>query len=388
MLYMTYNGNNCGYAVSSASYFELLSKDLKNDFNGASASSLCEARKKISYKAFEYLLQKLQRTDMTWKGHRLIGVDGTKLSLPDQQDFREKFGVAKGGCNAVGALPVALMVCAYDVLSGQPLGARLQACYSSERDALYSLCDDIGQNSVFLLDRGYCGPRTMFKISESGSFFVTRQRSSLNGKYKKFFQSSKKDMLVEEAYKDESGLEQTIQVRLIKVKEANGHITLLATNLLCRNNYSYGSIVKLYLKRWGIETMYFRLKEYFKVTNFHARDLNGILQEIFSSLIGLSLTSLVSLSHEKTPPLLTQKLRARFKTAMELVRVNIHYWIEEKLRPKLKRKLNKILREIKRLKYRERPNRKYPRYSKTSPKPWGFAKKSKIENFERNSKMA
>jgi hypothetical protein len=74
-------------------------------------------------------------------------------------------------------------------------------------------------------------------------------------------------------------------VRVIKVLLENGEVEILATNLF---DLPTDVILELYTLRWGIETMYFKLKRELCVEKFSGRTPNSIRQDFYASMLLLN----------------------------------------------------------------------------------------------------
>ena len=98
-----------------------------------SNSAFSQARQKLSHTAFIELhrtavVENSYADDQyqTWQGFRLLGVDGSKIRLPDTPEIRKEFGVfaVKNQSGAeLGEQPWALASVCYDVLNDIPLDA-------------------------------------------------------------------------------------------------------------------------------------------------------------------------------------------------------------------------------------------------------------------------
>ena len=121
-------------------------------------SAFSKARKKFSAHAFIELNQ--QASDefyaladiQTWYGFRVLGVDGTKYHLPDNEVIVAKFG---GQSNQHTEVPMALGSCLYDVFQGLVIDARLAPYKSSERELAYKHLASAQAKDLIVYDRGY-----------------------------------------------------------------------------------------------------------------------------------------------------------------------------------------------------------------------------------------
>jgi hypothetical protein len=111
---MVLSRNSNGYAITSRNYFS----DLGSKPSSASASSVCEARASIDWRAFEFLLDEVNRSHSSrlWHGHRVFAFDGSYIDLPRCKECLEEFGTLYGSYR-----PIALLGVATNAFSGIPL---------------------------------------------------------------------------------------------------------------------------------------------------------------------------------------------------------------------------------------------------------------------------
>lgn len=367
---MSLNANDRGYALTSDQYFAKFQGE-----KAVAASSLCEARQKLSYKAFESLLMKVN-VDQShrWRGHVVRAVDGTKLNLPDTKAFAEKFGFSKGGENASSYYPKALMVTAVNVFTGQFNSMTLSKCYGSEREGLLDLSKHFSPHDICILDRGFDSPPLWYELRKRELHFVVRVRvwkKGRNDNVGRFLSTGKRSHITEMKIKHEK---EKMKVRLVRGKTfKNGSTLVLATSLLDTSKYGSKAILELYEKRWSIEAAYLKLKHDAKIERFHSRNLNGILQEIFAALTILSAAALVSL-HAKNK--LKKWWLPSYKNIIRnLDRILIQWMANDR------NALEKLFIRAGGLIYKVRPNRSYPRYSKQPSSKWTFDKSTKLKEF-------
>jgi hypothetical protein len=120
------------------------------------------------------------------------------------------------------------------------------------------------------------------KLNESCFKFVARCKSGFA-------------KVVDEAPLGESvvTLKNGISVRIVKFELVNGSIETLATNFL---DLPMDAIIEVYALRWGIETMYFKLKEELCIEKFSGKTPNSIRQDFWASMVLLN--SVAVFQHE------------------------------------------------------------------------------------------
>ena len=295
---------------------EVMSK-LDSELVTVSNSAFSQARAKLLHTAFIELNEKAiiepfykNGEFKTWRGFRVLAVDGSKIILPDTKDIRAFFGVIKIK-NQVegykGSYPCALASVLYDVLNNIPIDARISHAKESEyllaRQHLSSSCSE--ENDLMLYDRNYTSYIHLARHIKENRHFVCRcSRSSFKGARILFNSnaesivstlrpSSKKLRMV----RDE-GLPAEIKVRFVKVILDNGEVEVLVTSLPDESLYTNNDFKELYRYRWGIETFYAVIKERLNLENFTGKSLEAVKQDFHSTIFISALESVLTQDSE------------------------------------------------------------------------------------------
>lgn len=295
--------------------------------------------------------------DAQWKGHTVRAVDGTYVTLPLSKSVLSKFPLRKTGEH----FPKARLTCAVNVITGQPGYLDVGNIHSSERDQLEKLVYKFGDGDILLLDRGFRSSKLWEKIHRKKQYFINRITiyDGANDLAHKLLKSNKNDIAV-----DYKGL----NIRLVRgVKRKKKAPVVLATNLLDAKKYTRKSLLKLYMRRWEVETNYKKLKQNLRLKNFHAQTYNGVMQELLACSLLLSLVQgLMWLSRPEKA-----QYRINFNAAMESVWQNMQLFISgHKNIDDTLRALQKLLREIRCMLVKERPGRSFPRVSYQAENKW------------------
>ena len=109
----------------------------------------------------------------TWRGHRLLGVDGSSLRLPPTAELLRAFG-QKTVTNQGGATgtryPEARMSVLYDLLNDLGLDARLEPGAVGEVDLALQQTARLQPDDLLLWDRGFTGIVLMAAVGARGAF--------------------------------------------------------------------------------------------------------------------------------------------------------------------------------------------------------------------------
>lgn len=405
-MHMVADQNRFGYESSSQEYFYNLNHNSKIEYEAAKRSTISEARSKLSYKAFEYLLNSInlnQKSEISdshlWHGHLVRAVDGTKLTLPATKEILKEFPRRGNRGGSVEHYPFAILTTAVNVFTGQPNAVRMGNKNSSEPQHLVSMLDEFERGDIVLLDRGLGGGNVWLELAERGQFFVNRVKSKESGtgsseSVTRFLKSNKKQLIIKKLVKDGES-KKTLLVRLIRGRRLKcGGVLVIATNLLDKKLYPAKEVLKLYSSRWKVETHYGRAKTLLQLSKFHGRDLNKVKQEIFANLLILSITSLAILEVENKVEKISKKRKCsstpNFKNAVNVVKRNFLYILGS---PTMTAKASafmakKMINQIQNVRCAIQPNRSYPRYSRQAVNRWAYAKKNKIEQFSRSGRVA
>ncbi len=285
-------------------FFRNASKDL----NGAltvSASALSQARRKLKHTVFIELNRFLCNLyygmiePKKWNGYRLVAIDGTTVSLPDEKEVVNFFG----GWNArkgKSTCPKGRGSVAYDPLNGITLDALLRPTKEGEETLFLKHLEYLKAGDLVLADRGYAGFKLFSAlIMNELKFCIRMPIKQFSVILKPFMESTKKDdyLVLTPNYSakkqcEKSGIPATaIKIRVVKVILDNGDIEVLATTLT-EDEAGVEDLKELYHERWIVEELYKDLKCKIRVECFSSKHKEGILQDFHGSIISMNLTKI------------------------------------------------------------------------------------------------
>jgi hypothetical protein len=390
---MTLNRNGNGYAISSQHYFRDLSAELREKIKPVRHQSVSEARSKLKWEGFEYLLgaANLENDGLSekfkFKGHITRALDGTSFYTPRTEELLEYFSLRNTKSEEGKThYPYGLCVTAVNVYTGQPVSAAIDDYRVSERDLLRRLLIGFGPGDLSLLDRGLGGKEIYFEYNQQGQFFIHRAKTTgdrMASYIQDFLESGRKQKVVRIKMVDESGREIKMDLRLILGPiDSESKPIVFVTNLIDKTKYRRINIIQLYRKRWGVETLYNRVKNLLCLEKFHAKNYNGIMQEIFSNLLALSLAAVAVSAVVQEQKLDPEVELPSFKNATEVMRRHLFTIIDHRItRTKPKAVVKQILKEVCAVIYKVRPNRGYARVSMQPIKSWNLKKSAKLRAF-------
>jgi Transposase DDE domain len=340
-----------------------------------SKSSLSAVRDKLSYHFFEEIFRKdleLRRNRQTWRGFHVYVADGDQFDLPASEDILgHGYRGYPTSCNRETHYPKMYTTFIYDVLDE----CVREFCFSSTQDEVHlarALVNGYEKNSVTIYDRLYCGYETIRAHRVAGNYFLMRARTDGerqygNGVYnevREFCRSLRKETTF--SWRPVPGFRREYSdydVRAVKIRHPKtGKLYVFITNLP-EEKFSRKEIARLYRRRWEIETSFKDMTCTLKLTQWHSRKLNGILQEIYALLWLVNQVKRQMRSILKRPKrLLDPKyMKANFKLSVRCMMDNLKLLVQGRCQ-QFFRILNHLM--MRTIEKRERDKRSYPRVVK------------------------
>jgi hypothetical protein len=236
----------------------------------------------------------------TWYGMRTLGVDGSRLVLPNHPSVIDEFGQHNFGPKADSPRSLAMASMLYDVLNLVTIDAEIAPYSSSEGDLLSKHLDKIKAGDLLLLDRGYPCFWLLFMLKARGIEFCVRLKDNWWLKVKDFTESDDIERIVTFSLpkKDRKKLaeyphmqDSTITCRLIKIVLGTGEKEILCTSLTDSEKYLHEEFDSLYHYRWNEEEAYKLLKSRIELENFSGKTAKAVKQDFHAKVFLMSLCS-------------------------------------------------------------------------------------------------
>ncbi|VAW66486.1 Mobile element protein [hydrothermal vent metagenome] len=308
---------------NSVKSLQLVVNEAMNWFNSepVTASAYSQARYKFKHTAFIELNEKAVVEPMyasddyqRFWGYRLLGIDGSKIRLPDTQEVNDEFGniTYSNGDTLQGKHPYALASVMYDVLNRVVLTAELAKAKAYEVDLAIAHLAHTKPQDLLIMDRNYPSYRMLAELAHHERDFVIRCSAASYKEARQMLKGQGKDSQIvtlkphskhKEALR-EKGLSQSLRVRFVRVQLSTGEYEVLITSLTNEDKYPSDQFKALYSLRWGIETFYGVLKTRLELENFTGTGVEAVKQDFFSTLY---ISGLESLLVEPAQDLLDQK---------------------------------------------------------------------------------
>jgi len=274
--------------------FEVMNyfKDIEKS---VTSSAVSQARDKVSYTAFEALMQKTSaqiEVENLFKGYRLTAYDGIKGEMPNRAELREKYAITEKKLQFHA-------VAEYDVLNCCYTNAVFEGGTTDERVAAIKMIEEHRYDGAEILtfDRGFPSLRLIQVLSESNRKYVMRVSKHFLKEVNEFGASKEKDKIVtvkcDKRRCTLNGIKGVtvpfeVKIRCVKIELKSGETELLITNLP-KEEFGREDLKELYNLRWKAETGFLHLKYAVYVEDFISVKENGIKQEFFAALISANI---------------------------------------------------------------------------------------------------
>lgn len=293
-----------------------LSNMLEEDLITISKSAYSQAREKIKYEAFIELCNDIKEQFYKeyeyekYKGFRLLGVDGSMIILPNNEDTKKEFtatNVKNQYKDKNKEIVQARVSVLYDVLNSIIVDATIADSKTHEINiTIDEHLKGVKEEDLVIFDRGYPSYRLFATInSKYKANYLIRMKTSMYKKHTKILFDKNSDIeditvTLKPTYKElkdiciEESLPQAIKVRFVRVILDDGEIEVLATSVLDENILKTEDFKELYFKRWGIEIFYEIMKNRLSLENFTGTSALAIKQDFYATMFISNMEALVT----------------------------------------------------------------------------------------------
>jgi len=308
-----------------------LSALLDEDLETISKSAYSQARDKLNYTAFVELAN--DASDIfykdydckTYKGFRLLAIDGSMVTLPNNDDIKKEFcttNVINQYKDKSKTIVQARVSVLYDVLNN----ITLDSIITNSKIGEITIAKDnhfkkLIKNDLVIMDRGYPSYELFTTITTTyKSDFLIRMKK---GFYKDIQFLFDKNSLVKDTAVtlkpttkkllkeiQEQNLPQEIKVRFIQVILDDGEVEVLATSVLDNEVLETKDFKELYFKRWVIETFYEIIKNRLSLENFTGLSALTVKQDFYATIFISNLETIVT---QGSNEVLENKTNTKFK---------------------------------------------------------------------------
>jgi hypothetical protein len=200
-----------------------------------------------------------------WKGYRLVACDGSSISLVKKPSLETYFG---GQSNSQNSFVLAKTFYCYDALNELIIHSDIKPYRYGEFQMACDYIDSgiLQSDMLLLFDRHYSAFNiaALIEFNEQDLKYLIRTNENYN--YTKEFLRSKKESAIIDLYPTSSSIKalkkrgylvnanESLKVRLIKLKLPNKKVHVYMTNLLDENRFPTSELKNIYKFRWKAET--------------------------------------------------------------------------------------------------------------------------------------
>jgi len=297
------------------------------DANTATTSAFVQQRDKILPFAFEFVLHEFTKSHSdlrSYKGYRLLAIDGSGLHIPTNPNDKETFFQTQPNIKGYNLLHMNAM---YDLCNRFYLDMVIQPGRQvNEHKALVNMVDRsyIKENVIVIADRFYesyndfahietkgwhyvirvkdlgssCGILSGLHLPQGGEFdihthrILTRKQTNEVKAHPKIYRCIEKAQTFDFLDLHENRF-YPMSFRVVRIKITDNSYETVITNLNS-DDFPPNELKKLYAMRWGIETSFRELKYTIGLLHFHAKKRDSIVQEIFSRIIMYNFAEIIT----------------------------------------------------------------------------------------------
>jgi hypothetical protein len=274
------------------------------------AASVTKARYRLSLSVWQELfncicdkIKILSTTLAKWKGHRIVLLDGTCVSMPDTEDLFSQFGT-NTGYKGKGKYPLARLVTLCLANTMAIIDYALGGYTESEDFLAFQLLGNLQKGDLLVADRRFAAAHYYFRYQSMGLEFLTRiHQCTKMSNIKRVFSYGKNDFVgwlkINPVYlRRDPTLPTRIMVRFIQTAfRIRGHrkVVWLATSLLDNHKYPACEIAEIYACRWRIETLFYQTKINMGADVLRSRSAEAVRKEIAARLIAVNIVRMIML---------------------------------------------------------------------------------------------
>jgi len=267
-------------------------------------SGLTHARARLPRQVLEELAQEACRrgeqfpVSKEW-GLRVVALDCSSVSMPDEQPLQKHFGANRGN-GGQSRYPLATFACLLSVGTSLIRDWRLGPFDKGELQTATPLLASLGPGDLLLADRRYAGAPFLAQVRQRQSHFLMRKHQLLKvEKLPVLRRLGKDDFLTElpvyaAARRKDPRLPEKVRVRLFKAtwKTAAGEklSEWFVTSLEDPRMYKKGKLARLHHRRWQIETSYLEFKQLFHADVLRSKTADNIYKEFAAHVLAYQLT--------------------------------------------------------------------------------------------------
>jgi len=275
-----------------------------------SRGTVSNARKRLPLALWEKLFAYVSETAQAWgeafaywRGHRVVLLDGTCVSMPEEPALFEAFG-AQTGYHGKSRYPLARVATLCLAGTMTVIAYTLGGYRQSEWALALTILGTLRKGDLLIADRYFAAAHYYWRYQSLGLEFLTRAHQRLIiSRIKRVQSYSRNDFLgwltINQNYrKKDPRLPQHLLVRFVQATvriRGRRQVIWLVTSLLDAQEYPAAEVVQLYGRRWRIETAFAQLKIRLSADVLRSHSPEGIRKEFAARCIALNIVHSVLL---------------------------------------------------------------------------------------------
>jgi hypothetical protein len=234
-----------------------------------------------------------------WRGHRIVWVDGSTVSLADVPELQQHFGGSRNQ-HGKSIFPHARVLICGVAGTRIVIGAAYGPARISEKELFLREVDCLRIGDLVVMDRYFAVAELFVKVQRRGANTLTRLHCSfkLGRHHPRRIRPNEWiiDMPLDWrcTHRDPS-LPEWVRVRVVKVANRRGQKYWLMTTLLDPDEHPARELLEVYVRRWGVETAYAELKSDLHLAVARSETVEGVYKEIEAHLAAYNYVRLLML---------------------------------------------------------------------------------------------
>ncbi len=277
-------------------------------------AAFCTARRNLPTRFFRRVFQTLveryeQRwgAQYRWHGYRLVGIDGTRVTLPAEGRVRAAFP-PPANQHGASRRPQALLVGLVGLWSGLCHDFIWTRTATGEPHCAMRLTRHLGPHDLLLADCNFTSYALFARLQQRGADLLMRVSSNrfIAGRRDAIVSGRDTEslMVIRRPRGADPTLPAQLDVRVIHYQISGFRPARLITSLCDPHRFSREELIALYHERWRHETIYGEWKHTLQINNLRSHTALGLYKEV---LVQLTLNNAVrwvqseAAGHERRP---------------------------------------------------------------------------------------
>lgn len=272
-------------------------------------SALSQHRAKLNYEIFTDINKEMLNHFYSrccgvkkWKGHRLIGIDGSTMQLPTSKELENDFGTLITRKENNKKVVLASLSQAFDVLNLLNVDVKVEPYGTGELSMAEAHLAALDTNDLLLMDRAYACFWFMSVMISQNRLFVIRLKEKRWLIAKQFLKTDKKEEIVTihprhgaiKKCNEKEVPSNPLSLRIIRVEIKNGDDYVLITNLMNTKHYTAQELSDLYRLRWPVEESYKHLKLRGELENLSGKSTLSVKQDVYRIICRANFSQMIS----------------------------------------------------------------------------------------------